>query len=178
MLALAGWLTGQWIYRPLELERLHPGYFLPSVAGGYVASIGAVTPSQPLLAEVLFGLGSASWVVLGPLNLARLMFRPPLPGALLPTIAIEIAPSALATLAWLSPNGCRLDAVTSGLASCGLLMVLAQLRLLQPTGGCRSTSACGPSRSPQALLPPRRCTGWSSHSQQTKQPGSSRFSAR
>jgi tellurite resistance protein len=31
----AGWFTGQWIYRPLELVNVHPGYFLPSVAGGY-----------------------------------------------------------------------------------------------------------------------------------------------
>jgi tellurite resistance protein len=38
---LAGWFTGQWIYRPLELAKVHPGYFLPSVAGGFVASASA-----------------------------------------------------------------------------------------------------------------------------------------
>lgn len=130
MLALAGWLTGQWIYQPLELNQLHPGYFLPSVAGGYVASIGAATFGQSHLAEMLFGLGSASWLVLSPLILGRLISRPPLPDALLPTIAIEIAPSALATLAWLTLNGGRLDAITTGLAGYGILMVLAQLRLL------------------------------------------------
>jgi tellurite resistance protein len=26
------WYTGQWIYGPLELDRLHPSYFLPTVA--------------------------------------------------------------------------------------------------------------------------------------------------
>ncbi|WP_237539893.1 MULTISPECIES: hypothetical protein [unclassified Streptomyces] len=34
---LGGWFTGQWIYGPLELDRLHPGYFLQTVAGGLVA---------------------------------------------------------------------------------------------------------------------------------------------
>ncbi|MFD0690915.1 hypothetical protein [Actinomadura fibrosa] len=35
---LGGWFTGQWIYGPLAFERLHPGYFLPTVAGCLVAA--------------------------------------------------------------------------------------------------------------------------------------------
>lgn len=130
VVALAGWLTGQWMSVPLDLDRLHPGYLLPSVAGGYVASAGAAGLGQRSLAQVMFGLASVSWLVLGPLVRGRLMFRPALPPALRPTLAIEAAPPALATLAWLSLNGGRLDAVTFGLGGYGLLMALAQLRLL------------------------------------------------
>jgi tellurite resistance protein len=130
MVVLAGWLTGQWIYGPLSFDRLHPGYFLPSVAGGYAASGGAAALGQPRLAELMFGIGSLSWLVLGALVIGRLMFRPALPAALVPTLAIEVAPPALASLAWFSMNGGRLDPVAAGLLGYGLLMLIAQLRLL------------------------------------------------
>ena len=31
------WFTGQWIYGPTNLDTFHPGYFLPTVAGGLLA---------------------------------------------------------------------------------------------------------------------------------------------
>lgn len=100
------------------------------MAGGYLASAGAATLGQPRLAGMMFGLASISWVVLGALVLGRLVFRPPLPPALVPTLAIEVAPSALAGVAWLSMNGGRVDAVVAGLLGYGLLMLLAQLPVL------------------------------------------------
>ena len=62
--------------------------------------------------------------------MGRLLFRPMLPPPLQPTLAIEVAPSAVAALAWFQINGHRLDIVMSFLAGYGLLMVIAQLRLL------------------------------------------------
>ena len=41
ILLLGGWFTGTWMRGGVELDRLHPGYFLPTVAGGLVASAGA-----------------------------------------------------------------------------------------------------------------------------------------
>ena len=127
---LAGWFTGQWIYRPLEAAMLHPGYFLPSVAGGFVASASAGLVGQQHLAETLFGLGLVCWIMLGSIILARLVLGPPLPAALTPTIAIEIAPAAVATFAAFVLDGHRVDTVVRLLAGYGLLMVIAQLRLL------------------------------------------------
>ena len=49
---LGGWFTGQWIYGPLDLNKFHPGYFLPTVAGGLVASASAAAVGQRRLAEV------------------------------------------------------------------------------------------------------------------------------
>ncbi|MGW0832085.1 SLAC1 family transporter [Streptomyces prunicolor] len=127
---LGGWFTGQWIYGPLELDKLHPGYFLPTVAGGLVASAAAAEVGQRRLAEVMLGLGLICWLILGSMILGRLLFRPALPTPLLPTLAIEVAPAAVASLAWFAINGDHVDIVAAGLAGYGLLMVLAQLRLL------------------------------------------------
>jgi len=126
----SGWFTGQWIYGPIELTKVHPGYFLPSVAGGFVASASAGQVGQLRLAETLFGLALVCWVVLGGIVLGRLMVGPPLPPALTPTIAIEIAPAALATFAAFIIDGHRVDTGIRLLAGYGMLMVIAQLRLL------------------------------------------------
>jgi tellurite resistance protein len=127
---LGGWFTGQWIYGSLELDQFHPGYFLPTVAGGLVASASAAAVGQHRLSEVMFGLGLICWVVLGSITLGRLLFRPMLPTALQPTLAIEVAPAAVASLAWFKIHGERIDTVAAALAGYGLLMVLAQLRLV------------------------------------------------
>jgi tellurite resistance protein len=129
-LVLSGWFVGQWIYRPLEVAKVHPGYFLPSVAGGFVASASAGLIGQRGFAQVLFGLGFVSWIVLGSIVLGRLFLGPPLPAALTPTIAIEVAPAAVATFAAFVIDGPHIDTLVRALAGYGLLMVVAQMRLL------------------------------------------------
>ncbi len=128
--ALGAWFTGQWIYGPLEFDQLHPGYFLPTVAGGFIASGSAALVGQHLLAEVLFGFGLICWLVVGSMILTRLLVRPPLPPPLMPTLAIEVAPAAVGTLAYLAINGGHIDAFAAALGGYGLLMVLAQIRLV------------------------------------------------
>ena len=127
---LGGWFTGQWIISGPELDQIHPGYFLPTVAGGLIASDGAALTGQHRLAEVMFGYGMICWVVLGSIILTRLFIRPMLPKPLIPTLAIEIAPAAVASLAWLDSHPDGVDAVASGLAGYGALMILVQVRLL------------------------------------------------
>ena len=129
-IVLAGWFTGQWIYGHLELAEVHPGYFLPSVAGGFVASASAALVGQIGLAEMLFGLGLISWIVIGSIVLGRLFLGPPLATPLMPTIAIEVAPAAVATFAAFVIDGQRVDTLVRVLAGYGLLMVVAQVRLL------------------------------------------------
>jgi tellurite resistance protein len=130
LVLLGGWFTGQWIYGSMDLDKFHPGYFLPTVAGGLVASASAAAVGQHRLAEVMFGLGLICWIVLGSIILGRLLFRPMLPPALQPTLAIEVAPAAVASLAWFELHGERIDVVIAGLAGYGVLMAVAQLRLV------------------------------------------------
>lgn len=127
---LGGWFTGQWIYGPLDQDKLHPGYFLPTVAGGLIASASAAEVGQRRLGEIMLGLGLICWLILGSMIMARLFFRPQLPAPLQPTLAIEVAPAAVASLAWFALTGGRFDTVAAVLAGYGILMVLAQLRLL------------------------------------------------
>jgi len=75
-------------------------------------------------------VGVICWVILGSMILLRLIFRPPLPDALAPTMAIEVAPPAVASLAVLAINGGRIDLLASILAGYGLLMAFAQLPLM------------------------------------------------
>jgi tellurite resistance protein len=91
-LLLGGWYTGQWIYGSLDLDKFHPGYFLPTVAGGLIAAAGAAELGQQRLGELMLGLGLVCWFVLGSIILGRMLFRPLLPDAVLPTVAIELAP--------------------------------------------------------------------------------------
>jgi tellurite resistance protein len=127
---LGGWLTGQWIHQPVQWAQIHPGYFLPTVAGGMLGGAEAVAIGQQRLGEVMFGLGLVCWLMLGTLVLGRLFLGPKLPTPLVPTLAIEVAPAAVTSQAYLALNGHRLDVVAAGLAGYGLLMVVAQLRLI------------------------------------------------
>lgn len=130
ILLLGGWFTGYWMRGGVDLDRLHPGYFLPTVAGGLVASAGAAEVGQLRFAQVMLGLGLICWVIVGSMVLGRLIFRPPLPDALAPTMAIEVAPAAVASVAYLFSTGGRVDLFAAILAGYGLLMVAAQLPLL------------------------------------------------
>ncbi|WP_143728542.1 transporter [Micromonospora cremea] len=112
------------------LDKMHPGYFLPTVAGGLIAAAGAAALGQQRLAQALFGLGLICWLILGSIMLGRLFVRPVLPAPLTPTLAIEVAPAAVASLAYFALNGDRLDLFAVALGGYGPLMVLAQIRLL------------------------------------------------
>ena len=127
-IAVAGWLGGQWIAADLDRASVHPGYYLPSVAGGLV---GAITLSQVHLhglAEAAFGLGLLSWVLLGSVVLGRLITTTRLPAALQPVTAIEVAPAALAGVAWFALAAGR--GITVIAAVIGGYLVLIQLRLI------------------------------------------------
>ena len=125
-----GWISGQWIYAPANVDTMHPGYFLPTVAGGLVAAASAAEVGQRRLAEIMLGLGLVCWFLLGSMILGRLFFRPLPPAPLLPTLAIEVAPPAVASQAYFALNGGRLDPFAAALAGYGLLMVIVQIRLL------------------------------------------------
>jgi tellurite resistance protein len=129
-LLYGGWLTGQWIYGPVDAPKIHPGYFLPTVAGGLVASAAATEIGQRRLGEFMFGLGLICWLVLGSIIMNRLFVNPLLPPPLIPTLAIEVAPAPVASLAYFALNGGRIDAFATFLAGYGVLLVVAQLRFL------------------------------------------------
>lgn len=125
---VGGWMTGQWIAADLDPGDVHPGYFLPTVAGGFVASITAAQAGWRPLANVAFGIGLISWLLLGSVLLNRLFFRARLPTELVPTLAIEVTPPAIGGIAGLAVSGpIFLTYIFGGYM---VLMALVQLRLL------------------------------------------------
>jgi tellurite resistance protein len=128
--AVGGWLTGQWIAGDLDQQSAHPGYFLPTVAGGLLGAAAAAQVHLHAVAETSFGIGVICWLLLGSTILNRLFFKRALPTALLPTLGIEVAPPAVAGVAYFALTGGATNAMARALAGYAVLMALVQVRLL------------------------------------------------
>ena len=129
-IAVGSWLTGQWIIGDLGQDSAHPGYFLPTVAGGLIGASAAAQVHLHAVAEASFGIGIVCWLLLGSTILNRLFFRPALPTALIPTLAIELAPPAVAGLAYFALTGGATNLIARAMGGYLVLMALVQLRLL------------------------------------------------
>jgi len=127
---LGGWLTGEWIYTGVPQDLVHPGYYLPTVAGGFVGAYCAALVHLHAIAEAAFGIGILCWLMLAALVFNRLIIRPALPSRLVPALAIEMAPPMVAGLAWFGVAGTKIDFVAAAVGGYAVLMVLVQLRLI------------------------------------------------
>jgi tellurite resistance protein len=128
--AIGGWLTGQWVAGRIDVDSTHPGYFVPTVAGGFTGAFAAAAVHLHAVAEASFGIGIVCWLLLNSVLLGRLFFRPALPVALLPMLAIDVAPPALAGLAYFEITGGRIDFLARALGGFAVLMVIVQLRFI------------------------------------------------
>ncbi len=124
------WITGEWGAGEGAIKRWHPGYFLPTAAGGLLAGGASAALGFATLSRVLFGLGITSFVVLASIISLRLYVVPSLPPPLLPTIAIDLAPPVVAGNSWFVINGGRVDTAEAFLGGMSVLMLLVQLRLV------------------------------------------------
>jgi tellurite resistance protein len=129
-LALGGWLMGQWVLLDIAHDCLHPGYFLPTVAGGFVGAISATSVNLHGTAKACFGISVISWLLLGSTVLNRLYIHPVLPAALVPTLAIEFAPPAGVGAAYLAVSHGAINAIAYALGGYTVLMAVMQLRLM------------------------------------------------
>jgi len=127
---LGAWLIASWLEGRRDLESMHAGYLLPTVAPGLIGADVARVLGYPGLAWALFGVGIVFAVVMTGLLFQRLIFQAPLPDALLPTTMITLAPPAVAGLAWFALNGQTVDAVAQSIAGLGVLMALVQAAML------------------------------------------------
>lgn len=94
-----------WIgHRPFQTVQLSPAWFIPAV-GNVVVPLGGAQLGYVELSWLFFSGGLIFWLVLLTLVMNRLMFHDPLPGKLLPTLVILIAPPALAFLSYTALTG-------------------------------------------------------------------------
>jgi tellurite resistance protein len=129
-IGFGGWITGQWIVGEIEPLKVHPGYLLPTVAGGFVAAEGCAIFGLGGLAWFAWGIGVICWLMLGTVVVNRLFMVKLLPVPLRPTMAIELAPPAVGGVAYLIINGPVADPIAYILAGYAALMALVQLRLI------------------------------------------------
>jgi len=103
--ALALAVIGSWIgHRSFHPGQLTPAWFIPAV-GNVIVPLAGARLGYTEISWLFFSGGLIFWLVLLTLVLNRLMFHDPLPGKMVPTLMILIAPPAIAFTAWLRISG-------------------------------------------------------------------------
>jgi tellurite resistance protein len=125
----AGWIIAGWL-RGAPPSAVHGGYLLPTVASGLIGATTAAQVGLPQLAWGAFAVGMVFWLVLFAVIGMRLAVVPALPGPLVPTMAILVAPPAVAGLAWIALTGEVRGPVIDGLVALTVISVLIQAALL------------------------------------------------
>ena len=128
--AFAAWIVAFWLRGGLQLDSVHGGWLLPTVAAGLVGADTAARVGLTGLGWGLFGIGVFFWAIMTLLVLARLAFGSPLPEPLVPTTAILLAPPAVAGIALFELEGLSDSIGAELLAGLAALLALVQLALV------------------------------------------------
>jgi tellurite resistance protein len=125
---LVAQLLAHWLLGNLPAEALHPGYFLPTVAGAFIASIGLSFNGWQHAALASFGVGIFFWLAIGTLIFNRLFTGAALPDAVKPTLAVLLSAPATAGIAWFLLDGATVDTVE--LLLLGVLAIMAAIQVM------------------------------------------------
>lgn len=125
--AYAGWLVSTWMTGRIELGAVHGGYILPTVAGGFITATAADALGLHGLGWASFGVGCLFWVVMTTLLIVRMVSRPALPDALVPTLAVIMAPPAVGGLALFALTDHVASPLSFAFAGITGILVIAQL---------------------------------------------------
>jgi tellurite resistance protein len=130
LLTIAGGLAVviAWLIPRLPLRDYHPGFYLPTAGGSLLAAQCVTLLGWTGLAQALFFVGLASWLLLGFVTSLRLA-RKPLATAARPVMAIQIAAPALAGNTYLVVFQ-RFDGYAIALAAVTAVMGVVQLLLI------------------------------------------------
>jgi tellurite resistance protein len=94
-----------WIgHRAFQTGQLTPAWFIPAV-GNVIVPLAGARLGYLEISWLFFSGGLIFWLVLLTLVMNRLMFHDPLPGKMVPTLMILVAPPAVAFTAWLRLSG-------------------------------------------------------------------------
>jgi tellurite resistance protein len=129
-LLIGGLLLGRWMTGGLDEKTFSTAYFLPILGLGFIGSEAASVAGLHSIAQAFFGIGAVAWVFMSSVVLNRLFFRPRLPAPLIPTLAIELAPPAIAGSAYFLLHPGPPDQLALGIAGYAALMIIAQGPLL------------------------------------------------
>jgi tellurite resistance protein len=124
------YVLNAWIsHEHFQIQHMNPAWFIP-VVGNVLVPIVGVEHGYFEISWFYFSIGMLCWVVLLTIVLYRIFFHSPLPGKLLPTLFILIAPPAVGFIAYWKLTG-EIDAFARVLYYSGLfttMLLLVQLR--------------------------------------------------
>lgn len=107
-----------WLNTERPPNSLNPAWFIPAV-GNVLVPVAAVPAGFELTGWFFFSIGLFFWVILGTLVFYRLVTGSALEPPMRPTLAILVAPPAVAFLAWLQ--------LADGLGGAGLMLYFIAL---------------------------------------------------
>ena len=125
------YVMSAWIHHEhFEIQHINPAWFIP-VVGNILVPLAGVAHGYVEISWFFFSIGVVFWGVLLTIIFYRMLFHTPLPGKLLPTLFILIAPPAVGFLAYQQLTGGELDTMVRILYYIGLfltLLLFTQLR--------------------------------------------------
>lgn len=127
---VAGQLFAYWLTGQTSFNQLHPGYFLPLVAGPFVASIGLSTVHAHTAARAALGVGMFFWVIIGGVITARLITAGPLPPSATPALSVLLAPPATGGIATFAAYPGPVGTIQTTFLGIFLMMLMVQIFLL------------------------------------------------
>ncbi|MDP2697431.1 SLAC1 anion channel family protein [Thalassospira sp.] len=111
-------VVANWIgHRAFQPIHLNPAWFIPAV-GNVIVPVAGASMGFVEISWLFFSAGIMFWIVLLTLVVNRLIFHDPLPGRMLPTLVILIAPPAVAFIAYVKLGG-EIDAFARILINIG-----------------------------------------------------------
>jgi tellurite resistance protein len=94
-----------WIrHTRFEIHHINPAWFIP-VVGNILVPIAGVRHISPEVSWFFFSIGLLFWIILFAIIFYRVIFHQPLPGKLMPTLFILIAPPAVGFISYFNLVG-------------------------------------------------------------------------
>lgn len=128
------WVVRTWIAdATVQQVHVHPAWFIPAV-GNLIAPVAGAAHAPAAVTWYFLGVGATYYLGLLPIVLGRLFVAGTLPPRLAPTLAILVAPPAVASLAWVRLGGSWDDALVKVLLGVGIfqfLLLLVQIPSLR-----------------------------------------------
>jgi tellurite resistance protein len=94
-----------WLHRSsIDIVHSNPSWFIP-VVGNILVPIGGVSMAPVEISWFFFSVGLLFWLILFSIIFYRLVFHPPMPGKLVPTLAILLAPPSVGFISYVLLNG-------------------------------------------------------------------------
>ncbi len=120
---VAFYVIAYWLNKDIQIVHSNPAWFIP-VAGNLLVSVSGVGFVNEYVLMFFFSLGMFFWIILTAILFNRIIFHGMLAQKFLPTLAIFIAPPAVAMLGYLNINGGEFDLFAQFLLNIALTFAL------------------------------------------------------